>query len=64
MIAVQCCETCGAPFELQRKFDGGRGTLVAYPTCTCEEDATDAEVEELIRRVKAAREKDDDANAL
>lgn len=52
MIAMGCCGTCGAPFEFKKKFDGGRGTLVAYPTCLCEEDATDVRVDRMIEGIQ------------
>lgn len=55
MIAMGCCETCGAPFEFKKKFDGGRGSLVAYPTCTCDEMATDEYVDRMIEGIRQRR---------
>lgn len=52
MIAVECCENCGAPCELVQKFAG----LVSLPTCNCIEKATEERVDVLIRGILCRKE--------
>lgn len=44
------CPLCDAPYELQRKWNGGNPMLIAFPTCTCEEDIREREVDEMMSR--------------
>lgn len=65
MIAVECCETCGTPFEPLRKWNSGNPVIIMMPTCTCEEDATSERVDRMIENMKRRREEENrDGTAL
>jgi hypothetical protein len=44
------CPHCGKPYRVHRKWNGGDLALVLLPTCTCEEDLREKEVDDLMSR--------------
>lgn len=56
VIAVQCCETCGAEYEVVRKWNGGNPISVLLPTCDCEEQASEPDFQRMIAGIQARRE--------
>lgn len=45
VVLYPFCETCGAFEEPKMKWNSGNPMEIMFPTCTCQEDATNAELD-------------------
>jgi hypothetical protein len=44
------CPDCGSPYALQMKFNSGDPMEIEFPTCTCEEEKMEEEIDAFLER--------------